>query len=46
MYVVSIPEDWVQPVEGTFAKETMSNLVDLGEKIGADPSRWSTRPPW
>ena len=46
VYVVSIPDDWAAPVGGTFAKETMNNLVDLGEKMGADPSSWSTRPPW
>jgi hypothetical protein len=28
-----------------FVKETMNNLVDLGEKMGADPSSWSTSPP-
>ncbi|MGB9367262.1 MAG: patatin-like phospholipase family protein [Xanthobacteraceae bacterium] len=46
VYVVSIPDDWTAPVGGTFAKETMNNLVDLGEKMGANPSSWSTRPPW
>jgi hypothetical protein len=43
--VVSIPGDWFPPVAGTFVKETMNNLVDLGEKMGADPSSWSTSPP-
>ena len=37
VYVISIPDDWVAPVEGTFAKETMNNLVDLGEKMGVTP---------
>ena len=41
VYVVSIPDDWAAPVGGTFAKETMNNLVDLGEKMGADPSSWA-----
>ena len=43
--IVSIPGDWFPPVPGTFIKETMNNLVDLGEKMGADPSSWSTEPP-
>jgi hypothetical protein len=43
--IVSIPGDWSPPVPGTFKKETMNNLVDLGEKMGADPGSWSTEPP-
>jgi Patatin-like phospholipase len=43
--VVSIPGDWVPPVPGTFKKETMNSLVDLGEKMGADPASWSNEPP-
>jgi predicted acylesterase/phospholipase RssA len=43
--VVSIPGDWVPPVPGTFVKETMNNLADLGEKMGADPASWSNEPP-
>ena len=43
--VVSIPGDWYPPVAGTFVKETMNNLVDLGEKMGADPASWSNEPP-
>ena len=43
--VVSIPSDWFPPVPGTFKKETMDNLVDLGEKMGADTSSWSNEPP-
>jgi hypothetical protein len=43
--VVSIPGGWFPPVPGTFIKETMNNLADLGEKMGADPSSWSTVPP-
>jgi hypothetical protein len=42
--VVSIPGDWVPPVPGVFKKETMNNLADLGEKMGADPSNWSSEP--
>jgi Patatin-like phospholipase len=42
--VVSIPGDWVPPVPGVFKKETMNNLADLGEKMGADPASWSSEP--
>ena len=43
--IVSIPGDWSPPVPGTFIKETMNNLADLGEKMGADPASWSNQPP-
>lgn len=43
--IVSIPGDWFPPVAGTFVKETVNNLADLSEKIGADPVSWSTSPP-
>jgi hypothetical protein len=43
--VVSIPGDWVPPVPGMFIKESMNNLVDLGEKMGADLASWSNEPP-
>jgi hypothetical protein len=42
--VVSIPGDWFPPVPGVFIKESMNNLADLGEKMGADPASWSTEP--
>jgi len=42
--VVSIPPDWSPPVPGVFKKETMNNLADLGEKMGADPSSWRDKP--
>ena len=42
--VVSIPGDWSPPVPGVFKKETMNNLADLGEKMGADPASWSNDP--
>ena len=38
--IVSIPGDWFPPVPGVFVKETMNNLADLGERMGADPSSW------
>jgi hypothetical protein len=43
--IVSIPDNWVPPVPGIFIKETMNNLADLGEKMGADPATWSSEPP-
>jgi hypothetical protein len=43
--VVSIPGDWTMPVPGVFMKETMNNLVDIGEQMGADSSSWRTTPP-
>ena len=43
--IVSIPGDWFLPVPGTFIKETMNNLADLGEKMGEDPASWSSAPP-
>jgi Patatin-like phospholipase len=44
--LVSIPGDWFPPVPGVFIKESMNNLADLGEKMGADPASWSTEPPF
>jgi hypothetical protein len=43
--IVSIPDDWTVPKEGVFIKETMNNLADLGERMGADPKSWITDPP-
>ena len=42
---VSIPGDWFPPVAGTFIKETMNNLADLGERMGADTASWSSASP-
>ena len=38
--LVSIPGDWSPPAPGVFVKETMDNLADLGERMGADPASW------
>jgi Patatin-like phospholipase len=43
--IIAIPDDWTAPKPGTFVKETMNNLADLGEQMGADPTSWSTSPP-
>jgi hypothetical protein len=42
---IAVPDDWRPPKEGTFIKETMNNLADLGEKMGADPKSWLSEPP-
>jgi predicted acylesterase/phospholipase RssA len=42
---VAIPDGWVRSQWGIFPKETMNELVDLGEKMGADPASWQTVPP-
>jgi hypothetical protein len=38
--LASIPGDWSPPAPGVFVKETMDNLADLGERMGADPASW------
>jgi predicted acylesterase/phospholipase RssA len=43
--VMAVPDDWVPPKPGTFVKEVMNDLADLGEKMGADPKSWRTDPP-
>jgi hypothetical protein len=39
---VAVPGDWVPPKPGVFVAETMNNLADLGERMGADPASWQT----
>ena len=43
--VMAVPENWIPPKPGTFQAEVMNALADLGEEMGADPSRWRTEPP-
>lgn len=43
--VTSVPESWVPPKPGTFVKEVMNELADLGEKMGAEPANWRTEAP-
>jgi hypothetical protein len=43
--MISVPEDWVPSKPGTFVKEVMNELADLGEKVGADPASWRTEAP-
>jgi hypothetical protein len=43
--IVAVPDDWTAPVSGVFMKETMNELSDLGERMGADPASWRTESP-
>jgi predicted acylesterase/phospholipase RssA len=43
--LISVPEDWVPAKPGTFVKEVMNDLADLGERMGADPASWRTEAP-
>jgi hypothetical protein len=43
--IASIPGQWMPPKPGSFQKETMNELVDLGERMGADPMSWQTALP-
>lgn len=43
--IASIPSSWVRPAPGRFNAESMNNLADLGEQMGADPTSWSLNPP-
>jgi patatin-like phospholipase len=43
--VMAVPENWVPPSPGTFQADVMNALADLGEQMGADPSKWRTEPP-
>jgi hypothetical protein len=43
--VMAVPEDYVPSKPGTFVKEVMNELADLGERMGADPASWRTDPP-
>jgi len=42
---IAIPDDWRPPVEGSFQKETMESLAELGFELGSDPSTWRTKVP-
>jgi len=43
--MISVPEDWVPAKPGTFIKEVMNDLADMGERMGADPASWRTEAP-
>jgi hypothetical protein len=42
---ISIPEDWVPSRPGSFVKEVMNELADLGERMGADAASWRSEAP-
>jgi len=42
---VAIPDEWRPRKPGFFVKETMNDLADLGERLGADTSSWQTEIP-
>jgi hypothetical protein len=42
---IAIPNDWRPKVEGIFKRETMSELADIGARLGKDPSSWISTPP-
>jgi len=44
-HFIAIPDQWRAPVEGTFVKETMQDLAQLGYKLGCDPASWSRNVP-
>ena len=43
--LISVPEDGVPAKPGTFVKEVMNDLADVGERMGADPASWRTEAP-
>lgn len=43
--LISVPNDWTPPVPGVFIAETMNDLADMGERMGADPGSWRTTSP-
>jgi len=43
---VAVPNDFVPPVPGNFKPETMRALVELGKRMGRDPSSWQVEVPY
>jgi hypothetical protein len=43
--LMSVPEDYVPVKPGTFIKEVMNELAEIGERMGADPASWRMTPP-
>lgn len=43
--LMAVPEDYLPSKPGTFVKEVMNELADLGERMGADPASWITEAP-
>lgn len=42
---IAVPNDFVPPVDGSFKKETMNALADIGLRLGRDPASWRTELP-
>lgn len=42
---IAVPDDWTPPKPGTFDKDVMNALADMGERMGADPASWQTDAP-
>jgi hypothetical protein len=42
---MAVPETWVPKEAGTFKKEVMNELADVGERMGADSASWSNGVP-
>jgi hypothetical protein len=42
--VIAIPSAWAPLTDGVFLKETMNELADMGERLGADPASWLDTP--
>jgi hypothetical protein len=45
VWLVAVPNNWVPPKPGVFVKETMNDLADIGARMGADTSSWSSEVP-
>jgi hypothetical protein len=43
--LMAVPESFVPAKPGTFVKEVMNDLADLGERMGADPASWRAEAP-
>ena len=43
--LISVPDEYAQSKPGTFVKEVMNELADLGERMGADPKSWRSEAP-
>jgi len=43
--LMTVPDFWIPPSPGTFQADVMNALADLGEQMGADPTKWRTEPP-
>jgi hypothetical protein len=43
--LMAVPDAWIPPSPGTFQADVMNALADMGEQMGADPTKWRTEPP-